>query len=317
MALDIARYITEKRKTFDLLAQRFNDCCPKGARPVRIRYVNRNGKDNVIASHLNGRATIVDFEEGNDHWHSFEIWDQAIVPAGWQQLVLQTDHLAMYGEDRDSFDAWLILAQTAGKELDRCLVLAGETHHPSESILWLHTMTNGWAQGRLTLPMYSTYVDEPLWLEACTGESAGENTDELFAAVQRAGRETVCADIVTASALWANWHAQNDWPFGVIATTPYSQTAVVLTELEASTPQLDVKSINWIKARKENEEKLFLSVSSLATYRLASLGGRQLSPYFGVDKDGRRWRRRPDRTEQSTVFYFAPDVNRHQKQVSN
>ncbi len=81
-----------------------------------------------------------------------------------------------------------------------------------------------------------------------------------------------------------------------------------LEEIERSTPGLDIESIEWIAARKENQEKLGYPPNTLATYRLKSSGGRQLSAYFGIDKDGRRWRRLPDKTEKSTVYYFASDV---------
>jgi hypothetical protein len=81
-----------------------------------------------------------------------------------------------------------------------------------------------------------------------------------------------------------------------------------IEEIERSTPELDMQSIEWIAARKENQKKLGYPTSTLATYRLASSGGRQLSPYFGIDKDGRRWRRCKTKTEGSTVFYFLSDL---------
>ena len=90
-----------------------------------------------------------------------------------------------------------------------------------------------------------------------------------------------------------------------------------LEEMERNTPVLDTGSIKWIAARKKNREKLGYPTSTLATYRLESSGGRQLSPYFGVDKDGRRWRRETDKTEGSTVYYFADDIKKYQRKVSN
>jgi hypothetical protein len=90
-----------------------------------------------------------------------------------------------------------------------------------------------------------------------------------------------------------------------------------LEEMERNTPVLDTGSIKWIAARKKNREKLGYPTTTLATYRLESSGGRQLSPYFGVDKDGRRWRRETDKTEGSTVYYFADDIKKYQRKVSN
>jgi hypothetical protein len=90
-----------------------------------------------------------------------------------------------------------------------------------------------------------------------------------------------------------------------------------LVEMERNTPALDTGSINWIAARKKNQKKLGYPTNTLSTYRLKSSGGRQLSPYFGVDKDGRRWRRQPDKTEESTVYYFANDIEKYQPKASN
>jgi hypothetical protein len=90
-----------------------------------------------------------------------------------------------------------------------------------------------------------------------------------------------------------------------------------LEEIESNTPELDTQSIEWIAARKKNQEKLGYPTSTLATYRLRNMGGRQLSPYFGIDKDGRRWRRQPDKTEKSMVYYYAIDVNKYQPKASN
>jgi hypothetical protein len=90
-----------------------------------------------------------------------------------------------------------------------------------------------------------------------------------------------------------------------------------LAKIERNTPALDTGSIEWIASRKENQKKLGYPTSTLATYRLKSSGGRHLSPYFGVDKDGRRWRRQPDKTEKSIVYYFANDIEKYQPKASN
>lgn len=102
-----------------------------------------------------------------------------------------------------------------------------------------------------------------------------------------------------------------------VITAPASIDRRSIEEIERNTPALDVKSIEWIAARKTNQEKLGYPTSTLATYRLESSGGRQLSAYFGIDRDGRRWRRQSDKTEGSTVFYFAADLKKYQTKVSN
>lgn len=90
-----------------------------------------------------------------------------------------------------------------------------------------------------------------------------------------------------------------------------------IEEIERDTPELNVESIEWIPARKENQEKLGYPTTTLATYRLAANGGRQLSPYFGIDKDGRRWRRHPEKTVTSMIYYFASDLRKYQNKPSN
>lgn len=88
-----------------------------------------------------------------------------------------------------------------------------------------------------------------------------------------------------------------------------------LEKIERETPKLNTESIQWIAARKKNKEKLGYPTGTLATYRLASSGGRQLSWYFGIDKDGRRWRRDKNKTSSSTVYYFANDIEKYGKKA--
>ena len=88
-----------------------------------------------------------------------------------------------------------------------------------------------------------------------------------------------------------------------------------IEEIERNTPKLDTQSMEWIAARKENEEKLGYPTSTLSKYRLESLGGRQLSEYFGIDKDGRRWRRAENMTQGSTVYYYANDLKKYGKKA--
>ncbi|QDV55486.1 hypothetical protein [Rosistilla oblonga] len=81
-----------------------------------------------------------------------------------------------------------------------------------------------------------------------------------------------------------------------------------LEDLEADTPPLDTASVDWIEATQKNIEILKIKISSLRRYRTSSLKGRSLGPYFGVDKYGRRWRKDPNRTEGSNVFYWRPSL---------
>jgi hypothetical protein len=89
-----------------------------------------------------------------------------------------------------------------------------------------------------------------------------------------------------------------------------------IEQVEKKTPELDIESIEWVASRKENLEKLGYPTTTLSDYRQATMGGRQLSAYFGIDKDGRRWRRQRNKTEGSTVFYYAPDLKKYRRKVS-
>ena len=83
-----------------------------------------------------------------------------------------------------------------------------------------------------------------------------------------------------------------------------------IEEIERNTPALNTQSMEWLAARKENLKKLGLETNTLAKYRGAGEGGRSLSEYFGIDKDGRRWRRDSNKTPKSTVYYFLPDLKK-------
>ena len=84
-------------------------------------------------------------------------------------------------------------------------------------------------------------------------------------------------------------------------------TLQVIEQLERKTPPLDTKSIEWLAAREENEEKFGLPVKTLREYRTASKGGRKMpDEMFGIDGDGRRWRRRG--TQKSNVYYYIPSL---------
>ena len=81
----------------------------------------------------------------------------------------------------------------------------------------------------------------------------------------------------------------------------------VIEELERETPQLDTKSVKWLAARKKNEKKIGLLLHSLRTYRLPSGGGSVMpDKMFGIDRDGRRWRRQG--TPTSMVYYYVPSL---------
>lgn len=98
---------------------------------------------------------------------------------------------------------------------------------------------------------------------------------------------------------------------------PLEFSNCTLKEIEEKTPKLDTKSIDWIMSRTKNQKKLGYPPDTLAQFRTSRLGGRRLSPYFGIDKDGRRWRRPTHKTEKSAVYYLASDVEKCQRKVSN
>ena len=82
------------------------------------------------------------------------------------------------------------------------------------------------------------------------------------------------------------------------------QVQVDFAKLDAETPDLDTKSVEWIVARAKNEKKLGLPIKTLKEYRHQSKGGRtSLCKMFGVDKDRRFWRRQG--TQRSAVYYLA------------
>ena len=78
-----------------------------------------------------------------------------------------------------------------------------------------------------------------------------------------------------------------------------------LRKLEERTPALDIKSADWIAAKKKNEKKFGVKLGTLSDNRSDLNGGRQLSWRFGVDNQGRTWRRDAKKTEKSTVYYWA------------
>lgn len=101
------------------------------------------------------------------------------------------------------------------------------------------------------------------------------------------------------------------------ATPEREENRESLEKIEQKTPVLDTESVEWIAARKENEEIFGLSIKTLRDYRGQSHGGRTLTPYFGVDRDGRRWRRCPTKTEKSTVYYFKTNLPKATNKASN
>jgi hypothetical protein len=153
---------------------------------------------------------------------------------------------------------------------------------------------------------------------------------------------------MTASILLADWLSYVDWPFPTASVClnyrdpngagalPKSKLRALhsemvgqtkknmqveedgsvidrrmIEEIERETPELNTQSMEWIAARKENLKKLGLETNTLAKYRGAGEGGRSLSEYFGIDKDGRRWRRDSNKTPKSTVYYFLSDLKKH------
>ena len=89
----------------------------------------------------------------------------------------------------------------------------------------------------------------------------------------------------------------------------------VIEQLEKETPVLDPESVEWIASRKKNQEELGLPIETLRNYRLETFGGRKMpDEMFGIDRYGRRWRRRG--TRNSHVYYYAPDIARLRKNVN-
>ena len=90
----------------------------------------------------------------------------------------------------------------------------------------------------------------------------------------------------------------------------------VIEKLERETPPLDTKSVEWVASSEKNREKLGLPTETLRTYRLESVGGRKMpDEMFGIDRDGRIWRRRG--TPKSQVYYYKPSLIKASKKASN
>ena len=80
-----------------------------------------------------------------------------------------------------------------------------------------------------------------------------------------------------------------------------------IEETERKTPDLDPKSVDWIRSEEKNEKILGLTVETLRKYRTTKSGGRTLPcEMFGIDRDGRIWRR--SGTRRSRVFYYRASL---------
>ena len=116
-------------------------------------------------------------------------------------------------------------------------------------------------------------------------------------------------------------------PFGILDRTPglarplvisyptfsHATFTILLTtlqmieKLDRKTPQLDTESVEWIAAREENQKKFDLPIKTLRNYRAPSKVGRKKpDKMFGIDRDGRRWRRQG--TPGSMVYYYVPSL---------
>lgn len=92
---------------------------------------------------------------------------------------------------------------------------------------------------------------------------------------------------------------------------------VALNKFEQETPELDIESADWIASRKKNKDKLKLDTGTLADYRSLRSGGQVLDAYFGIDRDGRRWRRDRSKTPGSQVYYLLEDIEKCRSKVPN
>ena len=99
----------------------------------------------------------------------------------------------------------------------------------------------------------------------------------------------------------------SEQPRALTAAQAPPKNQEVIESVERNTPELDTESIEWLAARQENKEKLGLPIETLRSYRAPSKGGRKmLDNMFGIDRDGRCWRRQG--TQKSMVYYFAPTL---------
>ena len=343
LAVGIPERIVSKRRTFELIRKRFEEFETRDAPLFQLRLIERRWTPKPEQ-----RGMLHDFTEveASPGWKLIERHDNTELSGEYHQIALYVLDHDSSGTNQNTFERWRNVADLAGDDLRRNSNLAGDSCSIRGPSRWVWLMKQLASRNLLTLPLNTGYLDHELWLRAIKAENArSSDANELLEATERNGTETLCTDAFTASILFADWLANNDWPFEscekkvdktkqkncdsvsnqlthllqpVDALRANESVTTLVTksdtdrrsieEIERNTPELNTQSIEWIGARKENREKLGYPTSTLATYRLASSGGRQLSPYFGIDKDGRRWRRCKTKTEGSTVFYFQSDL---------
>ena len=96
-------------------------------------------------------------------------------------------------------------------------------------------------------------------------------------------------------------------PISEPATMDKHEAENSTAELLESTPELDTRSVDWVKGGKKNEKEIGIGAQSQRDYRNPNNGGLVLlDGMLGKDKFGRVWRR--NGTEKGHVYYLKSSI---------
>ncbi|MDA9857491.1 hypothetical protein N9D23_05175 [Rubripirellula sp.] len=269
---------------FAALETRFKQCDGSGVSPLQILFVSRQGE---------GESATLALPAGR--WQCWKCIagaelrptptrDQTAIDDTWFHW-LAARPAEMDPEQETVLDRWLVTVESAGAELAAWFRLAGEAKHLPRRplLLWLDQICRAAENGM------------PASIERY-GDHGYLIKDAVFTSQRFAGwlARTVCA--VHSPLIPCKAESKE--------RTPPAKT---IEDWERETPGLDTQSVEWVAARQENAKKLGMSIKTLRDYRGRSHGGRTLpGDMFGIDRDGRRWRRQG--TSRSTVYYYVPSL---------
>ncbi|MDV6031349.1 MAG: hypothetical protein F9B45_14860 [Phycisphaera sp. RhM] len=120
----------------------------------------------------------------------------------------------------------------------------------------------------------------------------------------KAGRKQAEAGLVADS----NESSADD---GSDSTESHDEQNAKYLRLELLTPKLDDKSVEWIESNRRNYEIFKIGSGTLRKYReIANALYVAPDKMFGVDRDGRIWRRKPGKNnpEDGRVFYLRSSL---------
>lgn len=247
----MSKLADEKWAVFNRLAARFENCDVGGDTPLRILLLERTTDESV--------ATVPSIS-GLEPFESLDNAQQQYIAAASKNDF-----------KTNSFQKWHGIAKSAGDEFHRALLLSSAEskspiigYSPDGVIGWLISLAQAYRGGYLRSPIQMGYVEHEKWLLASQFQQDASNHNlwalqyksegklakskkytrmanaysqkyqEIWKEVLNAGIEYYFEDIVTASALWATWVANNDSPYGDLKPTPIVEHNVVVTTSRSS-----------------------------------------------------------------------------------